>query len=46
MKKNPDIIELKVRIEDLQCDKDNLEMVLLDTNFRLTCVELGDSGIL
>ena len=44
--KNPDIIELEARIEDLQYDRDNLEMLLLDTNFRLTCMELGDSGIL
>ena len=44
--KNPDIIELEARIEDLQYDKDNLEMILLDTNFRLTCMELKDSGIL
>ena len=44
--KNPDIIELEARIEDLQGDRDNLEMLLLDTNFRLTCMELADSGIL
>ena len=44
--KNPDIIELEARIEDLQGDRDNLEMLLLDTNFRLTCMELVDSGIL
>ena len=43
---NPDMIELKEQIKDLQEDKDNLEMVLLDTNFRLTCMELGDMGIL
>lgn len=43
---NPDVKELKEQIEDLQEDKDNLEMVLLDTNFRLTCMELGDMGIL
>ena len=43
---NPDIIELTAQIEDLQEDRDNLEMVLLDTNFKLTCMELGDMGIL
>ena len=43
---NPDMIELKEQIKDLQADRDNLEMVLLDTNFRLTCMELGDMGIL
>ena len=43
---NPDVMELKEQIKDLQEDKDNLEMVLLDTNFRLTCMELGDIGIL
>lgn len=44
--KNPDVIELKERIKDLLEDRDNLEMVLLDTNFKLTCMELGDMGIL
>ena len=43
---NPDVNELKEQIKDLQEDKDNLEMILLDTNFRLTCMELGDMGIL
>ena len=43
---NPDTIELKEQIKDLREDRDNLEMVLLDTNFRLTCMELGDIGIL
>ena len=43
---NPEVNELKEQIKDLQEDKDNLEMVLLDTNFRLTCMELGDMGIL
>ena len=43
---NPDVIELKEQIKDLQADRDNLEMVLLDTNFKLTCMELGDMGIL
>ena len=43
---NPDMIELKEQIKDLQADRDNLEMVLLDTNFKLTCMELGDMGIL
>ena len=43
---NPDVKELKEKIKDLQEDRDNLEMVLLDTNFKLTCMELGDMGIL
>ena len=43
---NPDVKELKEQIKDLQADRDNLEMVLLDTNFKLTCMELGDMGIL
>ena len=43
---NPDVNELKAKIKDLQEDRDNLEMILLDTDFRLTCMELGDMGIL
>ena len=43
---NPEVNELKEQIKDLREDRDNLEMVLLDTNFRLTCMELEDSGIL
>ena len=43
---NPDVKELKEQIKDLQEDRDNSEMVLLDTNFKLTCMELGDMGIL
>ena len=43
---NPDVDELKEKIKDLQEDRDNLEMILLDTNFKLTCMELGDMGIL
>ena len=43
---NPNVDELKEQIKDLQEDRDNLEMVLLDTNFKLTCMELGDMGIL
>ena len=38
--------ELQHQIVELQEDKDNLEFVLLDTNFRLTCMELKDEGIL
>ena len=44
--KNPEVNELKEQIKDLREDRDNLEIVLLDTNFRLTCMELGDMGIL
>ena len=43
---SPDVKELKEQIKDLREDRDNLEMVLLDTNFKLTCMELGDMGIL
>ncbi len=43
---NPEVNELKEQIKDLREDRDNLEMVLLDTNFKLTCMELGDMGIL
>ena len=43
---NPGVNELKEQIKDLQEDRNNLEMVLLDTNFKLTCMELGDMGIL
>ena len=43
---NHNVKELKEQIKDLREDRDNLEMVLLDTNFRLTCMELEDSGIL
>ena len=38
--------ELQQQINILQEDKENLEFVLLDTNFRLTCMELRDEGIL
>ena len=43
---NPDVKELQEQIKDLREDRDNLEMVLLDTNFKLTCMDLGDMGIL
>lgn len=38
--------EMEQRIKTLQEDKENLEFVLLDTNFRLTCMELKDEGLL
>lgn len=38
--------ELQQQIAILQEDRNNLEFVLLDTNFRLTCMELKDEGIL
>ena len=38
--------ELEKQISSLKEDKENLEFVLLDTNFRLTCMELKDEGIL
>ena len=37
--------ELNIKIQEIE-NKDNLEIILLDTNFRLTCMELGDMGIL
>lgn len=38
--------ELQQQISTLKTDRDNLEMVLLDTNFRLTCMELKNEGLL
>ena len=38
--------KLQNQISSLKEDKENLEFVLLDTNFRLTCMELKDEGIL
>ena len=38
--------ELEKQISSLQEDKENLEFVLLNTDFRLTCMELKDDGIL
>ena len=37
---------LKQQIKNLQEDKENLEFVLLNTDFRLTCMELKNDGIL
>ena len=41
-----EVSKLQNQINELQGDKENLEFVLLDTNFRLTCMELKDEGIL
>ena len=38
--------ELQQQINILQEDKENLEFVLLNTDFRLTCMELKNEGIL
>lgn len=38
--------ELQQEIAILQEDRNNLEFILLDTNFRLTCMELKDQGLL
>ena len=38
---NPEVNELKEQIKDLREDRDNLEMVLLDTDFRLVNLELN-----
>ena len=37
---------LEQQIKNLQEDKENLEFVLLNTDFRLTCMELKNDGIL
>ena len=41
-----EINKLQNQISNLQEDKENLEFVLLNTDFRLTCMELKDEGIL
>ena len=41
-----EINKLQKQISSLQEDKENLEFVLLNTDFRLTCMELKDEGIL
>ena len=38
--------ELQQQIAILQEDRSNLEFALLDTDFRLTCMELKNEGIL
>ena len=38
--------KLEQRIKNLQEDRDNLECVLLNTDYRLTCMELKNEGIL
>ena len=38
--------EMEQQINTLQEDKENLEFLLLNTDFRLTCMELKDDGIL
>ena len=38
--------ELEKQLSSLQEDKENLEFVLLNTDFRLTCMELKNEGIL
>ena len=38
--------ELQQQIAILQEDRSNLEFALLDTDFRLTCMELKDQGLL
>ena len=41
-----EVNKLQNQINELQEDKDNLEFVLLNTDFRLTCMELKNDGIL
>ena len=43
---NAEVDKLQNQINELQEDRNNLEFVLLDTDFRLTCMELKDEGIL
>ena len=43
---NIEVDKLQNQINELQEDRNNLEFVLLDTDFRLTCMELKDEGIL
>lgn len=38
--------ELEQTINKLKEDRDNLEMVLLNTDYRLTCMELKDMGLI
>lgn len=38
--------ELKKQISSLKEDRDNLEMVLLDTDFKLTCMKLKNDGLM
>ena len=38
--------ELEQRLSILQQEKDYLETILLNTDFRLTCMELKDKGLL
>ena len=38
--------ELEKQISSLKEDRDNLEMLLLNTDFRLTCMELKNKGLL
>ena len=38
--------EMEQRIKTLQEDRDNLECVLLNTDYRLTCMELKDQRLL
>lgn len=43
---NNEINKLQNQINELQEDKNNLEDVLLDTDYRLTCVELYNLDII
>ena len=41
-----EVNKLQNQINELRKDKENLEFILLNTDFRLTCMELKDEGIL
>lgn len=43
---NIEVDKLQNQINELQEEKDNLAMILLNTDFRLTCMELKDKGLL
>ena len=43
---NTEVDKLQNQINELQEEKDNLAMILLNTDFRLTCMELKDQGLL
>ena len=48
VEETPDIEvdKLQNQINEIQEEKDNLAMILLNTDFRLTCMELKDEGLL
>ena len=43
---NTEVDKMQNQINELQEEKDYLETILLNTDFRLTCMELKDQGLL